>query len=238
MLHTSFATPIQQCIAKPGLCVASCDMIPDRLCLEHIHTHRGHTQRGYTNKHRVQQVAITNYNEAGSYVQHKAVGHACHMPACLLSTANTACMCQQRLIQCHTPLCTVRSTVQCRRGELYNLACSLHPPTWTHPQASTYIHSTSLPRSNTLTHSRTKILTQTFLPSLTAAQKFSLKLSFPHSQPHKSSHSNSPSLTHSRTKVLTQTLLPSLTHTQSKKPTSLTCMQTRPLSPSQARKPS
>ena len=224
MLHTSFATPIQQCIAKPGLCVASCDMIPDRLCLEHIHTHRGHTQRGYTNKHRVQQVAITNYNEAGSYVQHKAVGHACHMPACLLSTANTACMCQQRLIQCHTPLCTVRSTVQCRRGELYNLACSLrtHPHGPTHKQALT----------STLLHS----LAQTL--SLTAAQKFSLKLSFPHSQPHKSSHSNSPSLTHSRTKVLTQTLLPSLTHTQSKKPTSLTCMQTRPLSPSQARKPS
>ena len=29
MLHTSLATQIQQCIAKPGFCVANCDAIPD-----------------------------------------------------------------------------------------------------------------------------------------------------------------------------------------------------------------
>ena len=47
MLHTSFATLIQQwiaepgfcvakpgfCVAKPGFCVANCDAIPGKLCL-------------------------------------------------------------------------------------------------------------------------------------------------------------------------------------------------------------
>ena len=28
MLHTSLATQIQQCIAKPGFCVANCDAKP------------------------------------------------------------------------------------------------------------------------------------------------------------------------------------------------------------------
>ena len=32
MLHTSLATQIQQCIAKPGFCVADRDVIPGKLC--------------------------------------------------------------------------------------------------------------------------------------------------------------------------------------------------------------
>ena len=41
MPHTCFATQIQQCIAKPGFCVANCDAIPNKLCpvqLLQVHT--------------------------------------------------------------------------------------------------------------------------------------------------------------------------------------------------------